>query len=319
MTETSKSAYAAYPPAVAQPSAEVLVEILAAGGPSLGFGHVGRCLALWEELGASAAFNVQDETVVEFLRARGAPIAPAASAPIALLDSAQPTIEREVRSLQAAGRRVVLLDDLGAGRMAADMVIDPPTAAVWPPAGGQRLAGFEHVLLRREVRAAADVTSPREGVILSMGGSDPAGLTPALGAALAAAGIETTVALGPGYRGPAPAGRVVGSGAFVAALAQAALLVTGYGHSLLEAAHLGIPAISVVYRDEHLTHARAFCHHGTACMLEMTDGAQPAELAELADRLLGQPERLAGMTARGQELVDGAGAARIAAALLALV
>jgi spore coat polysaccharide biosynthesis predicted glycosyltransferase SpsG len=202
--------------------------------------------------------------------------------------------------------------------MAADMVIDPPTAASWPPADGERLAGFEHVLLRREVREAATATSRRKGVLLSMGGSDPAGLTPALGAALVAAGIETTVALGPGYRGPTPAGTVVGSDAFVGALARAELLVTGYGHSLLEAAHLGIPALSVVYREEHLPHARAFCQNGTACMLEMTAGAREHELIELASGMLSDTERLAQMTARGHELVDAAGAARIAAALRAL-
>jgi spore coat polysaccharide biosynthesis predicted glycosyltransferase SpsG len=315
----SKPAYAAYPHATAEQPVEVLVEILAAGGPRLGFGHVGRCLALWEELGGRAAFNAQDDTVVDFLRARGAPIAPVASAPIVLLDSAQPTTEREVRSLQAPGRRVVLLDDLGAGRMAADMVIDPPTAAAWPPARGTRLAGFEHVLLRREVREAAAAASPRQGVLLSMGGSDPAGLTPALGAALVASGIATTVALGPGYRGPTPAATVVESDAFVGALARAELLVTGYGHSLLEAAHLGVPAISVVYREEHLPHARAFCQNGTACLLEMTEGARPAELVELAGGLLGDPERLERIAARGRGLVDGAGAARIAVALRALV
>ncbi len=290
----------------------MLVEIVADGGPRVGFGHVGRCLALWEELHGRAAFRVGDEAVAGFLRARGAPVGPAGSAPVVLLDRAQPTGEQEVRSLQATGRRVVLLDDLGPGRMAADVVIDPPTAAAWPPAAGVRLAGFEHVLLRREVRDAASGAAPDGGVLLAMGGSDPAGLTPPLAAALTEAGIDLTVALGPGYRAPHPAAATIGPEAFIPALAQASLLVTGYGHSLLEAAHLGVPAISVVFRDEHLVHARAFCLEGTACMLDMTDGARPAELTALVRELLGDSQSLAATSRRGRELVDGCGAARIA-------
>jgi spore coat polysaccharide biosynthesis predicted glycosyltransferase SpsG len=213
----------------------------------------------------------------------------------------------------------VLLDDLGSGRMAADAVIDPPTAAAWPPAAGLRLAGFEHVLLRREVREAADMARSEDGVLLSVGGSDPAGLTPALSEALAGGGIDTAVALGPAYRGAMPVGTPIGSDAFVPALVRAAVLVTGYGHSLLEAAHLGVPAISVVHRAEHLPHARAFCANETAWMLDMTGGPRPAELARLAGVLLDDPARRARMAERGRELVDGAGAARAAAALRALV
>ncbi|HEX3693119.1 MAG TPA: hypothetical protein VHU13_07225 [Solirubrobacteraceae bacterium] len=344
---------------VIDPGADTLVELVLDGGRQLGFGHVGRCLALWEELRGRAAFRVLDDTLAAFLQARGVPSVPAqgagvGEAPILLLDRAKPTDVQEVRSLKAAGRRVVLLDDLGSGRMAADAVIDPPTAAAWPPAAGERLAGFEYVLLRREVREAADALDrerqarpgrtpregalvqstdrgaasqrnlPSEGVLVAMGGSDPAGLTVPLSEALARAGIQTNVALGPGYGGTRPREspaleRSDQPDAFPSALARAALLVCGYGHTLLEAAHLGVPAISVVFRGEHLPHARAFCCAGTACMLDMSEGARPAELVALVGELLGNERGRAEMTGRGRELVDGLGAARTAEALRALV
>ncbi len=313
------------------PGADTLVEIVVDGGPQLGFGHVGRCLALWEELQGLAMFRILDDTLAAFLQARGVPCTyprgvTAGDAPIVLLDRAQPTEAQEVRALRAAGRRVVLLDDLGSGRMAADAVIDPPTAAAWPPAAGVRLAGFEHVLLRREVREAAGaqrVGAPREGVLLAMGGSDPARLTVPLSEALVREGVEIGVALGPGYEGARPKGarpveRSAQSDGFIPALARAALLVCGYGHSLLEAAHLGVPAISVVFRAEHLPHAHAFCRAGTACMLDMSDAPRPAELVALVGELLGQERRLAEMARRGPELVDGLGAARTVAAFRAL-
>ncbi|HYM44920.1 MAG TPA: hypothetical protein VES65_02000 [Solirubrobacteraceae bacterium] len=43
------------------------------------------------------------------------PAAPAGYEPIVLLDRAQQTDEAQGRALQAAGRRVVLLDDLAPG------------------------------------------------------------------------------------------------------------------------------------------------------------------------------------------------------------
>jgi spore coat polysaccharide biosynthesis predicted glycosyltransferase SpsG len=314
----SASSTEAYPQAAAAPSPGPLVEIVADGGRQLGFGHVGRCLALWEELGAAAAFRVTDESVAEFLTARGAPLESAGRpARVVLLDRAEPTSERDVRSLQLDGRCVVLLDDLGSGRMAADAVIDPPTAAAWPPAAGLRLSGFEHVLLRREVLAAA-ATSSRAGVLMAIGGSDPAGLTAPLSQAVADAGIDLTVALGPGYQGAPAAGTTIAADAFAGALGSAALLVCGYGHSLLEAAHLGVPAVSVVFRPGHLPHARAFCRHETAYMLDMTGGPRPAEIVALVADLLGDVSRRTQMAERGRQLIDGAGAARAAAALLEL-
>jgi hypothetical protein len=319
---------------------------------------VGRCLALWEELGAGAVFRVADEAVAGYLQARGAPVvradgqsdagaapialdraapiavldraAPIAldrAAPIAVLDRAAPAAVAEVSALQAEGRRVALLDDLGPARMVADMVIDPPTAAAWPPAGGIRLSGFEHVLLRREVRAARSVHGARSGVLVAMGGSDPEGLTPLLAQGLNGAGIDVAVALGPGYRGASPTERGAfptgGStrvlrDAFVPALAGADLLVTGYGHTLLEAAHLGVPAIAAVYRPDQLEHARVFSAAGTAVALDLTVRSHVAELVGLVGRLLGEPGLLAGMSKRGQALVDGLGARRIARALGAL-
>ena len=96
---------------------------------------------------------------------------------------------------------------------------------------------------------------------------------------------------------------------------RAALVVCGFGHSLLEAACLGVPAIAVVFLPEHLEHARAFAAAGTAEIVEMTSGPRPRELTALADDLLADPGRLAAMGARGRTLVDGRGAQRVAVAL----
>lgn len=290
-----------------------LVEIVADGGHAVGFGHLGRCLAIAEVLGDRAAFSLTDPDATAFVRGRGARTDGAPEAPVALIDRREPTSEATVQALHDAGRRVALLDDRGPGRMLADLVIDPPTAAGWPPAAGRRLDGFAHALVRAEVVAAR--RDDAGSVLLGIGGSDPAGLTVPLAAALAEFDLE--VACGPGYRGERPVhGRLLASpGEWIGAVARSALVVCGFGHSLLEAACLGVPAIAVVFLPEHVEHARAFALAGTAVTIEMTDAPRPDALAALATDLLSDPDRLAAMGARGRALVDGRGAERVAVAL----
>ena len=309
-----------YPAPGGSRASGALVEIVADGGPALGYGHVGRCLAVWEALDGDAVFAVQDPDVAAFVEARGAQAGAAPTAPIVLLDRALPTDAEYVRGLQAADRRVVLLDDLGDGRAVADLVVDPPTAARWPPTDRPRLAGFEHVLLRDEVRIAERAATP-SGVLLALGGSDPTGLTPVLAAALAGAGVDDLVVnIGPGYAAPLPAGVTLlrDPAAFVATLATARLLVAAYGHSLLEAAHLGVPALIVVTREDHREHAAAFAEHGTAALIDMSDRPRPDELAALVGDVLAHGDELATMASRGRALVDGRGAERVARAIRAI-
>jgi UDP-2,4-diacetamido-2,4,6-trideoxy-beta-L-altropyranose hydrolase len=276
------------------------------GGPGLGLGHIGRCSAILEELGEEVAFVV------------GGPVS--TSAPVVLIDRHAPTTAGEVAALRAEGRRVCLLDDPGGGRAEADLVIDPPTGRGWPPAGGRRLAGFEHALLRAEIRAAVGSPLPGVEVLLAMGGADPEGLTPALAHALRVAGVCVLTVLGPAYCGPAPEGEVLGSPEeWPAALAGAHLLVGRFGHTLLEAAHLGTPALAVAPDAGTWADAQAFAAHGTSTAVLVNGPGDAPAVAERALALLADEPRLAAMAARGRELVDGHGAARVAAALKELV
>ncbi len=299
---------------------ELPLLILADAGAQLGFGHVGRCLAVLEELDGRAALAVSDPATFRLLAARGIPlVAPDAPARVLLVDHRQPTSAEEVAHMRAHGRRVCLLDDVGTGRTVADLVVDPPTGCAWPPAGGRRLAGFEHALLRHEVRVAAGHGLAGVEVLISMGGSDPEGLTPPLALALRAAGASVLSVLGPTYRGAQPQGEVLPDPRdWPRALAGARLLVGRFGHTLLEAAHLGTPALALATNGRAAVEAAAFAAHGTA---EATRVSGPGDIGEVAARalgLLGEPDRLAAMAARGRELVDGRGATRVAAALLEL-
>jgi UDP-2,4-diacetamido-2,4,6-trideoxy-beta-L-altropyranose hydrolase len=298
-------------------SGALLLVILADGGGRLGFGHVGRCLAIIEELEGRAALAVGDRTTAEWLMERGIPlVSPDTPAPLLLVDRRKPTAAQEVAQMHARGRCVCLLDDVGAGRALADLVVDPPTGYAWPPAGGRQLAGFEHALLRRELRAAAGRGLDGVEVLLSMGGSDPEGLTPVLARALRAVGVSVLSVLGPTYRGAQPEGEVLTDPRdWPRALAGARLLVGRFGHTLLEAAHLGTPALALATEARTVTEARAFAAHGTAEMISLSgpDGVREVIARSLA--LLRDPVRRVAMTARGRALVDGQGATRVATAL----
>ena len=316
-----QSAAPALPPPTERAALTPILQIIAAGGPRIGYGHIGRCLAIAEELGDAAVFSVEDPGAAGFVRAHGARVAAASDAPVVLIDRRAPTGADEVRALHDAGRRVVLLDDPGAGRDSADLLIDPPTAAAWAPTSAPRLAGFEHALLRREIRdAVRDPAAGRGPVLLTMGGSDPSGATPALAAALAAAGVDVLSVLGPGYRGERPAAGAVldRPEGFPAALAASRLAVATFGHTLLEAAHLGVPAIAVALHPDQVEDAAAFCANGTAELLDLSDELRPRALVELVRELDASRTRRAELAARGPALVDGCGAERVARAIRAL-
>jgi UDP-2,4-diacetamido-2,4,6-trideoxy-beta-L-altropyranose hydrolase len=134
-------------------------------------------------------------------------------------------------------------------------------------------------------------------------------------------GIETIANLGPAYAGTIPASVPVlnDPAGFVNALSDASLLVAAYGHTLLEAAHLGVPAIAVVLRPEHREHAEAFCYNGTAMLLDMSGGLDPESLVSMSRELLASESLRSRLTLRGRELVDGRGAERVAAAIRMLV
>ncbi|HEV3320939.1 MAG TPA: hypothetical protein VG147_01970 [Solirubrobacteraceae bacterium] len=291
--------------------------ILSEGGPRIGMGHIGRCLAIWEELADGAAFAVEGAGSAALLATHGVPLAPASTpSPVVVIDRRMPTPPEAVARLHAEGQRVCLLDDPGVARASADLVIDPPTGCTWSPAGGRRLAGFEHALLRAEIRAAA--AQPRAGieVLLNMGGADPEGLTPALARALRAAGVTVLTALGPAYRDPQPEGEVLADASqWPAALAGARLLVGRFGHTLLEAAYLGTPVLAVATGTQADTEARAFAKHGTIAAVRVYGPGDARIVAERVLALLANGERLTAMAARGRELVDGRGATRVATRL----
>ncbi|OAI38759.1 hypothetical protein AYO39_00850 [Actinobacteria bacterium SCGC AG-212-D09] len=281
---------------------------------------MGRCLALAGALPDEAVFRLSDPVAAAFVVERGGRLAEGDdTAKVLLLDHVASTSLEQVRRLRASGSKVALLDDRGEGRLEADLVIDPPTGASWPPAAGLRLAGFEHALIRAEVRPIRRAVDPA-GVLVAMGGSDPEGMTRPLASALTAAAMPVTAVLGPGYsHGPpcAPVTAVRPEG-FTRALARCAILVASFGQTLLEAAYLGIPAVALVLDEAQVVNAKAFCENGSALFVDGSKSLPANELVALIERLRTDGCLRKALAARGRDLVDGRGADRVASAIRAL-
>ncbi len=299
-------------------ASDPLIVVRADAGADVGFGHMGRCLALWDEIGPGAVFEVADDRVAALLREQAVPVVTVNTlAPVIVLDRVRPTSEVEVLELQSSGCRVCLVDDPGAGREVADLLVDPPTGMDWSSPPGLRLSGFDHALIRRDVRAGAD--EPIEGteVLLAFGAADPEGLTIALSRELWSSGARVVSVLGPMYGGQKPQGKLVTSQrSWPGALAGADIVVTRFGHTVLEAAHLGTPCLAVATSDRAVAEATAISVHGASSAIALRGSDDVAAIASAALALLDDAPRRAVMAAKGRALVDGRGAARVARELM---
>ncbi|MCW2819891.1 MAG: Spore coat polysaccharide biosynthesis protein predicted glycosyltransferase-like protein [Marmoricola sp.] len=338
-------------------------------GPDQGVGHLMRCLALAEELlgrGHRVTFAADAASVPwarELLRVRGigvvgpltSPGAPAEvvarlGATVVVVDSY--TMPEAVRhALRAAAPVLVAVVDAPGGDWAADVEVDQNLGG---PTGCERegrtvrLRGPAYALLRDDVRRArvADRDRPDHGdraprVLLFLGGTDPAGVTPLVAERLLATGrpLEVTV-VAPDAAGeravldlaPGPGQRVdvVAPTNRLPALAVAAdLVVCAAGTSLLELLHLGVAAAVLRVADnqargyDSLTATGAVVGLGSIGDLHgragLEDPENPENVVRVLTRLLDDAAWRSRLCAAGPALVDGRGRERVADAALEAV
>ncbi len=326
-------------------------------GEKLGTGHVRRCLALaeaWQERGGAASFACA--ALPAFLRARldrdAFAVVPMPGEPGGREDA------WELRQVAAASGAVVVLDGyrLGAafqaalhghvprlaviddhgrtGTARADLVVDQnlgvaETTYAGIAAGARILLGPRYALLRREFRAlygksrSAPATARR--VIVTLGGTDPMGLTARVLAALdmiASAELEITVLAAPAaadlHAGAADRHRVtvIRDPREVAPLIAASdLAVAAAGTTSWELAHLGVPAVLLTAAANQEPVAAALVEAGVAVSLGDGAAVSPEHMASTLARVIADRAAREAMSERGMALVDGQGAVRVAAVL----
>lgn len=321
------------------------------GGGAFGYGHVKRMVALAralrdrQGLGAVFAVNGSADAV--------SPIA-AAGFEAALVESNAEALGRLIRArapdllicdmregFDAAGLRqaassvplVAVIDDASDRRLTADLAYYPPVPQAlqleWPGSNCLPRLGWEWSLLGlRKIAAPPRQPMPRPTLLVTMGGSDPAGLTLRVAHALAKLDpvFRARFVIGPDVSdGARLARKIVSLAAHFETLEGAADLATEYaacdlalcafGVSAYELAAYGVPALYLSLTEDHALSASAFEQAGMGVSLGLRDRIEDTDIAGAVWSLLRDSERRHEMRAAGLMTIDGEGASRIAADL----
>ncbi|HEV7649574.1 MAG TPA: bifunctional UDP-2,4-diacetamido-2,4,6-trideoxy-beta-L-altropyranose hydrolase/GNAT family N-acetyltransferase [Actinophytocola sp.] len=294
-------------------------------GPSIGVGHVSRCVAL-AEAAVARGWRVSLAGSVlgaDWLLARLSTLDVPVVSP-ANLTAGDPDVVvvdhygiGELPDVRAAAR-LVSLEDGPFGRRAADVVVDANLAPALRPSDGSPLvlAGPRFAPLRSAVVAARRGGSPRSDgsprVVVVMGGSAAADAVSAALTALGQVDLPMTV------RAISPSPLAAPDARFTvepptpdlpALLAEADLVISAAGVTLLELCCLGVPAAVVQLADNQSAGYRAAVGQGLAVGLG-TVADLPAA-APVLRALLEDPSRRATLSHTASSLVDGRGAERI--------
>lgn len=313
------------------------VVIHADASPTIGSGHVVRCLALAAALRAGGArVTLAAAHILDGLRDRadalGVPVVPRETAPRSpdwvVIDGYHLDVAAR-RHLADPGAPRLVLDDVGGEANDATIALNQnlfaspsgPTRA----ASGELLAGPHYALLGPEFAGASPARpqpSRADRILVTMGGSDPRDATSRAVAALAGLVPRPTVRVVVGTAHPdrAAVARAAADGGFeievnvpslAPHLAWSDLVVSGCGTSVLEAARLGRPIVGVVLADNQQAVARALERDGLGIVVGRHPTLDLAVLRSAVAELRDDQLRRMTIAKVGPSLIDGRGAHRV--------
>ncbi|HEX4302018.1 MAG TPA: NTP transferase domain-containing protein [Rhizomicrobium sp.] len=318
------------------------------GGGKFGYGHVKRMVSLAralrdrEGIGSIFALNGTIDAFEPIYRAGFAATLLGAEtletlvethAPdMLLLDCREGPSRFELANLAQRVRLTAIVDDASERRLACDRAYYPPVPQAetldWSSSRCEPRIGWEWSLLGSNQSAVARPTSGRPTLLVTMGGSDPFGLT--LRSARALAKLEPTFrarfVLGPGVENRAAVARQIvalrsnfetieGADDLATEFARADLALAAFGVTAYELAAFGVPALYLCLSEDHALSASAFEHAGIGTSLGVMHQVSDDAIAQGVSTLLGDSARRREMRSAGLMTIDGAGPARIAADL----
>lgn len=326
------------------------VLVRADAGAELGAGHLMRCLALAQALrarGAEVSFAcrplpgfapamVTGQGFALHLLEGAAEHPPAPAQPYhwAVVDHYGLGAEWEAQARAYAGR-VLAIDDLADRAHACDGLLDHNLSASaeryapWLPASAEGLFGPRYALLRPIFSQGPRPLAERVGrVLVNFGGFDAAGMAlRAVQALQAWPDLAVEVVAGRGnpalatlqalLRGRPGSECVEVCPELGERMARADLIVGAGGGSSLERAALGVPSLCVAVADNQVVAATRLAEAGAHLYLGEAAHLQPGQLEGALGLLLANAPLRRSLAARGLELVDGQGTARVARWLFA--
>lgn len=284
------------------PRSESKVVFLCDAGPSVGGGHVMRCLTLAQAVGPGCAF-VDTPEVAAVLDAF-APDMPRVAAPdragVLVLDHYRWTDEA---SLRRKVGRLVVLDDLARAHD-CELVVDPSFGRRAEEYAVPALVGPDYALVRPQFREARrERSGPVKRALVSLGLTDVGGITD-----------RVAKALPPGVVLDVTRGRT-SPDEMAAMMAAADVAVGAGGSSVWERACAGLPSITLIVADNQRDMAMKLDEAGATLALDARWPGLEGRLAALWARLVGDEGLRASLAATSLALCDGRGAERVAAAL----
>lgn len=333
---------------------DVLILFRCDGSPEIGLGHVVRCLALADELyeayGCRVAFAMRQGPLgVAIVREKGYPVfepigkenildqarwlekvVSNANVGILVLDVRDELPRDVICALRNNGILIVTIDDPSDRRLSVDLAFYPPVPQLkimnWNGFTGQLYIGWEWVVLRKEFsRRPHFISRKRPQVLVTMGGSDPAGLTLKAVEALELIDedFHADIVLGRGFTHDSVLSNLLEKTSrqftirrnvqnMADLMVQADLAIASFGVTAYELAAMGVPAIYICLTEDHAESARAFVDAGIAFNMGKSSEITPETLAQAVFPVLINSELRRRMSARASALVDGRGVNRIA-------
>jgi spore coat polysaccharide biosynthesis protein SpsF len=320
------------------------------GGGKFGYGHVKRMVALArslrdrEGIGVRFALNGTADAATPIRRAGfQVTMLENAAALESLVDEMRPDMllldgregpsRAELEKLKRGVAVTAVIDDGHERRLAADYAYYPPVPAAqaldWTGSNALPRVGWEWSLLGLNSNAAPTRgLSSRPTVLVAMGGSDPLGLTLRMAKTLSVLDqvFRIRFVIGTGMKDGANVARglvalkknyetVEGADDLSTEYASADVALCAFGVTAYELAACGIPAIYLGLTPDHVASASAFADAGMGLSLGLASQASDDEIVRTVQWLLNKAAVRRDMRAAGLSLIDGQGAARIAADL----
>ncbi len=318
------------------------------GGGKFGYGHVKRMVSLAralrdrEGIGAVFALNGSEDAFEPIFRAGFAAHLLGAEtldsliethAPdLLLLDCREGPSREELSRLAARVRLTAVVDDASERRLAADFAYYPPVPQAetldWSGSHCEPRIGWEWSLLGANQTAAARPQAGRPTLLVTMGGSDPLGLTLRSARALAKLDpvFRARFVIGPGVENRSTVARQIvalrsnfetieGADDLATEFARADLALAAFGVTAYELAAFGVPALYLCLSTDHALSASAFEQAGIGASLGVAEAVLDETISHGVSSLLNDASRRREMRVAGLMTIDGGGPARIASDL----
>lgn len=299
------------------------------GNAEIGLGHITRCIALAKQFRKESdievvfamrnsqlggriveendfkviAFSDDDLSTFKYVK-WFKETAERVKADTIILDIRDDLPRETIRQMRSEGYLMVTIDDPSERRLECDLAFYPPVPQVdrmeWSNFQGTLYKGWEWVILRNEFSARC-IKAKNEvpHILITMGGSDPAGLTLKAVKALETinSSFDVSIVVGRGFKHQAQLQALIQSTKreyrvltdirnMACVMAKSDIAVISFGITAYEVAAMGVPAIYLCLTPDHAESATLFEDHSIGLNLGYFETVSNQQIADAIRRYI---------------------------------